>query len=183
MNDDERNDALIAAASRLSTEISPEQDLWPGIAESIAQPQHRNWMPMFAQAAVVVLLIGASSGLTYFVTKSQQQPIQEITPELLFERASFGSRYSLGLEYQEAHSDLATQLEEELLKLSPEARADVEKNLVIIRSAIGDINAALDEEPENALLQELLLSAYREELSLMQRVGDLTQQVMSRKDI
>jgi hypothetical protein len=183
MNDDERNDALIAAASRLSTEISPEKDLWPGIAESIAQPQHRGWLPMFAQAAVVVLMIGASSGLTYFATKGQQQPIQEVTPELLFERASFGSRYTLGMDYQEAHSDLSTQLDEELLKLSPEARADVETNLAIMRSAISDINAALESEPENALLQELLLSTYREELSLMQRVGDLTQQVMSRKDI
>ena len=183
MNDDDRNDTLIAAASKLSTEISPEQDLWPGIAESIAQPQRRGWMPMFAQAAVVVLLIGASSGITYFATKSQQQPVQEITPELLFERASFGGRYTLGLDYQDAHSDLAAQLEDELLRLSPEARADVEKNLAIIRSAIGDINAALEDEPENALLQELLLGTYREELSLMQRVGGLTQHVMSRKDI
>ena len=87
MNDDNRNDKLIAAASKLSTEITPERDLWPGIAESIAQPRRSGWMPMFAQAAVVVLLIGASSGLTYFATKSQQQPIQEVTPELLFERA------------------------------------------------------------------------------------------------
>ncbi|NIA27466.1 MAG: hypothetical protein GWP02_05365 [Desulfobulbaceae bacterium] len=183
MNDDERNDTLIAAASRLSTDISPEQDLWPGIGESIAQPRRRGWMPMFAQAAVVVLLIGASSGLTYFVTKSQQQPVHEIAPELLFERASFGGRYTLGLDYQDAHSDLAAQLEDELLRLSPEARADVEKNLAIIRSAIGDINAALEGEPESALLQELLLNTYREELSLMQRVGGLAQRVMSRKDI
>ncbi len=183
MNDDERNDTLIAAAGRLPAEISPEQDLWSGIEESIAQPQRRGWMPMFAQVAVVVLLIGASSGLTYFATKSQQQPVQEITPELLFERASFGGRYTLGLDYQDAHSDLAAQLADELLRLPSEARADVEKNLAIIRSAIGDINAALEGEPESALLQELLLNTYREELSLMQRVGGLTQRVMSRKDI
>ena len=183
MNDDERNDTLIAAASGLSTEISPERDLWPGIAESIGQSQRRSWVPMFAQAAVVVLLIGASSGLTYFATKGQQQPVAQITPELLFERAAFGSRYTLGLDYQEAHSDLATQLEDELLRLSPETRADVEQNLAILRSAIGDINTALENEPESAHLQELLLNAYREELSLMHRVGDLTQQVMSREDI
>ena len=183
MNDDERNDKLIAAASKLSTEITPERDLWPGIAESIAQPRRPGWMPMFAQAAVVVLLIGASSGLTYFATKSQQQPIQEITPELLFERASFGGRYNLGMDYQEAHGDLAAQMEDELVRLSPEIRADVEKNMTIIRTAIGDINTALQNEPESALLQELLLSAYREELSLMQRVGGLAQHVMSRKDI
>ena len=183
MNDDERNDKLITAATKLSTEIAPERDLWPDIAASITQPRRPGWMPMFAQAAVVILLIGASSGLTYFATKGQQQPILEVTPELLFERAAFGGRYTLGMDYQEAHGDLAAQLEDELLRLSPETRADVEENMTIIRTAIGDINAALEQEPENALLQELLLSTYREELSLMQRVGGLTQHVMSRKDI
>ena len=57
MNDDERNDKLIAAASKLSTEITPERDLWPGIAESIAQPRRPGWMPMFAQAAVVAHVV------------------------------------------------------------------------------------------------------------------------------
>jgi hypothetical protein len=53
----------------------------------------------------------------------------------------------------------------------------------VIRHAITDINQALDEEPDNQLLQELLASAYRDELAVMQRVGSLTQQVMSRQDI
>ena len=87
------------------------------------------------------------------------------------------------MDYQEAHGDLAAQMEDELVRLSPEIRADVEKNLTIIRTAIRDINTALHNEPESALLQDLLLSAYREELSLMQRVGGLAQHVMSRKDI
>jgi hypothetical protein len=70
-----------------------------------------------------------------------------------------------------------------LLRLSPEAREEVEQNLAIIRGAILQINEALQKEPDNALLQELLLNTYREELALMRRVGGLTQHVMSRKDI
>ena len=39
---------------------------------------------------------------------------------------------------------------------------------------------ALKAEPHNALLQELLVSTYREELEIMRRVGGLTQEVMVR---
>jgi hypothetical protein len=183
MNDIERDDELIAAAKNLSTEISPEKDLWPGIAAAIAAPQRSRWIPMFAQAAAVVLLIGASSSLTYFVTRDQVQIIEVVPAGLVFEQASFGGRYALGLEYQEAHGDLAAQLDEELARLSPESRKDVEDNLAMIRGAIGQINEALAKEPDNALLQELLLQTYHEELALMQRVGGLTQYVMSRRDI
>ena len=63
MSDEDRNDELIAAASGLAKEISPERDLWPGIAEGIAAPKRSRWTPMLAQAAAVVLLIGASSGV------------------------------------------------------------------------------------------------------------------------
>jgi len=183
MNDIERDDKLIAAASTLSTEISPEKDLWPGIARAIAQPKRSRWTPVFAQAAAVVLLVGASSGLTYFAVKDQQRIVEVVPTGLAFEQASFGGRYALGVEYQEARGDLAAQLEVELARLSPEAREEVELNLSMIRGAIEQINRALTDEPDNALLQELLVRTYREELALMQRVGGLTQYVMSRKDI
>jgi hypothetical protein len=183
MNDIERDDKLIAAASALSTEISPEHDLWPGIAEAIGQPQRSRWTPMFAQAAAVVLLIGASSSLTYVAVKDRTQAVEVPQQGLVFRQASFGNNYALGVEYQEAHGDLSAQLDKELLRLSPEAREEVEQNLAIIRGAIGQINEALEKEPDNARLQALLLNTYREELALMQRVGGLTQHVMSRKDI
>ncbi len=183
MNDIERDDKLIAAASALSTEISPENDLWPGIAKAIAQPKRSRWTPAFAQAAAVVLLIGASSSLTYFAVKDQQRIVEVVPTGLAFEQASFGGRYALGVEYQEARGDLAAQLYVELARLSPEAREEVELNLAMIRGAIEQINKALTDEPDNALLQELLVRTYREELAVMQRVGGLTQHVMSRKDI
>ena len=76
-----------------------------------------------------------------------------------------------------------TSLDEKLKSLSPEARADVERNLAVIRQAIVDINEALNEEPDNKLLRDLLADAYRDELVIMQRVDNLTQRVMARQDI
>ncbi|HSG59268.1 MAG TPA: hypothetical protein VLA06_07045 [Woeseiaceae bacterium] len=183
MNEVDRNDRIVAAAGRLPEEISPERDLWPGIAETIDRPQRARWTPMFAQAAAVVLLVGASSGLTYLAMQDDPAPAAIVAPDLLFEPASYSAGYALGPEYLEARSEMSARLDEELARLSPEARDDVEKNLAVIRSAIAEINTALDDEPTNRLLQQLLLNAYQDEFALMRQVGGLTNRVMSRQDI
>ena len=180
----ETEDKLMAQAARLSTEIAPERDLWPDIAAAIEAPQRRSrWMPYLAQAAAVVLLVGASSSITYVMTKGgiNVSPVFLPVP-LQSEIVSFGN-YQLGQGFQNARNNLAAQMDLELDRLSPEARAEVEENLAVIRNAISDINSALEEEPDNVLLQELLMKTYREELTVMRKVGSLTQNVMSRNDI
>jgi hypothetical protein len=183
MNEIERDDQLIAAAGGLSTEISPERDLWPEIAEVIAKPARSRWMPMLAQAAAVVLLIGASSGVTYLAVKEEPQLVPVVVQDLRFERAAFGAEHTLGSVYRSAQGDYQSQLDRQLERLSPEVRAEIERNLTLIRDSIAEINAALKENPDNALLQDLLVNSYREQHALMRRVGSLTQRVMARKDI
>ena len=178
------DDKLMAEAAKLATEIAPERDLWPNIEASIAAPNKRRLMPYFAQAAAVVLLVGASSAVTYWVTKSEPSVSPGFTnPGLVLESASWGGQYELSSSYKLARSDLRKQLNEDLERLSPESRANVEENLQLIRSAIAEINTALEQQPDNILLQELLLTTYREELAVMQKVGGLTQDIMSRNDI
>ena len=179
----EFDDKLDQAARQLRTEIAPERDLWPDIETAISAPQRSRWTPMFAQAAAVVLLIGASSFVTYTVMKSDAGPTVNIQPELVFERAAFGSNYNLGPGFQDARNSLRAELDAELARLSPEARADIEANLDLIHKAIVDINTVLEDEPENIHLQQKLLQAYREELTLLRRVGGLTRNVMTRNDI
>jgi hypothetical protein len=183
---EQREDKLTTAARQLATEIRPQRDLWPGIERAITEPVPRRsrWTPMWAQAAAVVLLIGASSGLTYFAMKDGKPiVIERPTPEYTFERAAFGSNYTLGSDYLETRADLLTRFEQELERLSPEQRQDVETSLGVIRDAIDDINAALLQDPGNTLLQDLLMKTYHEELNVMRKVGGVTQSVMSRRDI
>lgn len=180
---DINEDKLTATARRLTTEISPERDLWPGIAEAIAVPKRSRWMPIFAQAAAVVLLVGASSAVTYVTVKSTEQPFTVVTPGLLFEQASFGSRYNLGSGFQDARNALVAELEVELKRLSPQTRAEIKTNLELVHKAIFDINQALEQEPGNVLLQERLLRTYHEELAVLRRIGGLTRNVMVRNDI
>ena len=62
-------------------------------------------------------------------------------------------------------------------------KANSQAELELIRGAIDDINAALQQDPDNTLLQELLMKTYHEELNVMRKVGGVTQSVMSRRDI
>jgi hypothetical protein len=184
----EQDDKMTMAASQLATEIAPARDLWPGIDEAIKAPQRPRQMPWFAQAAAVFLLVGASSMVTYSVLKydeanTPQLVVQVIPTNLTFERAAFGGEHTLKSVYGRAAGDLESNLDRELANLSPEAREDVMRNLAVIRQAITDISQALEEEPNNGFLQELLVEAYRNELAMMNRVGGMTQRVMARKDI
>ena len=180
---DEHDDKLMRAASNLATEITPERDLWPGIEDAIRRPQRSRWTPLLAQAAAVVLLVGASSLITYTLVKQEPQIIEVGPSGLNVDTAAFSNSSFLGEEYRMARGSVSAQLHRELDRLSPDAREDIERNLAVIRQAIADINQALAKEPDNELLQELLAKAYREEVAIMQRVGTLTQQVVPRKDI
>ena len=177
------DDKLLQAAAQLDKEISPQRDLWPGIVQAIHMPQRARWAPMFAQAAAVVLLVGASSAITYVAVKEPQPQVAQIAPALVFERASFGSNHELGDEFIDARNALVAEMDVELEKLVPTARAEVEANLGLIQEAIYEINRALEQEPDNTLLQQRLLSAYREELTLLRRVSGLTRDIMMRNDI
>ncbi len=179
MNDDK----LLQAASRLETDISPERDLWSGIADAIEKPAPRRLPPMLAQAAVLALLVGTSSLVTYMAVKDTTSTPVIGPPEMVFEQASFGERYNLGPGFQDARNALLAELDVEMQRLSPEARENVEANLRLINVAVDEMNSALTQNPENLLLQEQLLRTYREELMLLRRVSGLTRNVMLRNDI
>jgi len=196
MRDDKQDrfdDDLTARARRLATDVQPDRDLWPGIEAALhdagqAPARSRwNWQVMLAQAAAVILLVGGSSALTWLAVKGDRSDLAPVAASnslpLDVQMASFGNQYSLGPDFQDARRDLEGRLDRELAQLSPNARADVEANLKTIRTAIAEINAALAEEPDNSLLQELLLSSYREELAVMRNVNSITRAVMLREDI
>jgi hypothetical protein len=183
------NDALLAAARALPKEIKPQRDLWPGIEQAMAAHQPRAWYRrgLVAQAASVILLVAATSGLTYLAVSggNGNAPSESPLVERVFEpvSGSFGSRYTLGPDFQDARDVLAARLELEMEKLSPESRNEVQKNLDALHAAIVEINKALANEPDNVLLQDLLIRSYLDELALMQKVGGIRNSAMMRTDI
>ena len=189
MNEDD----IQALAAKLPQQVKPQRDLWPDIEQAIQTPQRSRWNTVWAQAAAVVLLVAGSSGLTYLTmqdgtpVETTAQPVVQtaVDVERLFQPVSgeFGVGYSLGADYIEAHRALERSVLTKLDTLPPETAGDVIKNLNTIRSAINDINEALAQEPDNALLQELLLNTYHEEMSLMRKVNGLGNSSMRRDDI
>lgn len=192
MNDNDYNLAeqrLMQKAAELPQDVMPERDLWAAIEEGIDAPAPSllPWTRYLAQAAAVVFLVGASSGLTYLAVGGK--PAQTVpvasgpTVPLYVTPASFGGSNTLGVEFNEARRDLEDRVAMELDRLSPAVRADVESNIETIRIAISEINDELANSPDNALLQELLLSTYQEELALMRKVNGISSTVMLREDI
>lgn len=190
---DYERDPLLLAARQLPRGIAPGRDLWPGIAEAIDSERKapsrgpRGWNRVWAQAAAVVLLVGGSSGLTWL---AMQQDVPDGATEppaevLNFQpvAGTFGSQYHLGAEFVDARNNLEARLEDELKRLSPETRAEVEASLNTIRAAIVEMNLALADQPDNALLQQLLMNAYRDELAVMSRVNGMASSLMLRNDI
>ena len=78
---------------------------------------------------------------------------------------------------------MASRLDDELEQMDPETRLNIEDNIRTIQDAIADINRALASEPDNVLLQEMLLDTYRDELSLMRRIDGISNTGMRRDDI
>jgi hypothetical protein len=192
-NDDNRfDDEVMARAARLATDVKPERDLWPGIEQAISAPVvHRRsmWNTVWAQAAAIVLLVGGSSGLTYLAMTGETgitEPDSFGPPtSLVFEpvSGSFGSQYYLGPDYIDARRVVSSNFDEHLQDLSPEARQEVLANIETIRNAIEEINIALAEDPDNVLLQELLIETYRDELDVMKKVSVISSYAMVRDDI
>ena len=192
MNDSDEtkfDEELTRLAAELPKMVSPDRDLWPVIEQAMKPPAQSTatiWNTPWAQAAAVVLLVAGSSGITYVAVRDDgaMSPVV-IDSTNVFETVSgdFGGQYTLGNEYLDAHGELQTKLDDKLQLLSPEARDEVVKNLTTIRAAIKDINKALAAEPDNILLQELLLSAYHGEISLMRKVDGIANSAMRRNDI
>jgi hypothetical protein len=88
--------------------------------------------------------------------------------------AAFGPSHSLSPEYERARGQLTTMLQQRIDRMPRSARSKLEDNLAQLRRAAHEINDALDEQPGDALLEELLLSTYQEELAVLAAANQLT---------
>lgn len=189
-DDNEVDERVMALATAMPKEVAPDRDLWPAIEQVISQParpRRSAWNTVWAQAAAIVLLVGGSSGITYLAVKDDGLRVVPgdvvVFGDLETVSGDFGERYTLGNEYLDARTQLEGTLEQKMNALTPEAREAVVGNLNTIRVAIKELNTALAKEPDNVLLQELLLSTYHEEIALMRKVDGIANSAMRRDDI
>jgi hypothetical protein len=184
-------DALDARLAKLAREVQPARDLWPAIAAVLQEPvphvsQTQRNAARFAaarlwQLAAVVLLMVASSAVTYMLTQralqdqllqARQDAVRQMQPVLVATPASFGYQ-RLGAEYARLHAELDARSARYLRSLPSAERIKVESSLADLRRAAGELSRRLAEHPSDPLLQELLLSTYQNEIGLLTRVNDL----------
>ena len=166
----ERDDALDARLATLAERIEPERDLWPEIEAALPAPRQSFWQWRVAASGIAAalfigLLIGRPVGDRPLVADQVPTAVPHWNSELV-RHASFDDAFMR--DYERALASLSDQLN----SLPPGTRDVVIGNLKIIRESINEINAAIDREPNNVQLRQLLQLAYRQEMAVVSSVRD-----------
>lgn len=157
--------ALVEQAGALPLDVAPERDLWPGIRSRIAfdrdsmaggRRRHRVWSALvYALPVAAVITVVTAIGLGGW--RDGTAP-------------GGGDLDAIDQHYLAAKEELLNALREQEDSLSPETVATVEANLAIIEEAVGEIQMALAEHPDNPHLERMLIAAYQSELSLLHQM-------------
>lgn len=165
--DMQEQDEIFKQAAALPSSIDPERDLWPSIAAELGHQRSDFWQWRVAASGLAAsLLIGL-----LLVPPIDEPPVARVqsVPMLSAELvrhapfdAAFLRDYRRGLE----------ALDEQLEALPPGTREVVIGNLNIVRASIRDINEAIDKDPNNVQLRQLLQLTYRQEMEILSMVRD-----------
>ena len=177
----------VRSLRELSMDIPPPRDLWPNISAEIsksaqtaggagkggsrAMPSRMQWMALAAM--VTTLAVGIWLGRTIFpVSGSSVQPQQVAINPVPPEASVINAAYLQDPRYRKEHAELVRTLEEKMKSLPPDTQKKVVASLDTIRKSIADIQAALGKDPGNALLQELLVNSYQDEMRVLTAVHE-----------
>jgi hypothetical protein len=178
----------VSSLAELSRSIEPGRDLWPQIEAQIsaeraaraavagAAPRHAGqrravaWRSLAAAAMVASVAVGVWIGRSVLPTTGLPAPPSSplsasgASPGLLDAPTALDTAYVSDPRYQRQRAALIRGLEAQLASLPPAAREKVMKSLTAIRRAKEDLESALGKDPSNALLQELLINTYQDEM-------------------
>lgn len=169
-------------ARQLSRQLHPERDLWPAIAAQISTsstpirwPSGSPWQQLAAAGVLMLISSLATLWLSDRIGLPDDRVVANAAPEHGYIRetlpANFGALSSLDVRYRQDRASLGIALMLQLEQLPDETRAGVLDNLAAIHRAIAEINSALEQDPNNLLLQQLLMTTYQDELLVLNNVN------------
>lgn len=186
---------VVSSLRDLPTAVQPPRDLWAGIearivAEghiAVADPGTRKragsnlsrlrWMA--AAAVVAALAVGMWVGRSVLpTTRPTTGPGPGTTVTATLPKinndgaAALQAAYIVDPKYRKQREALAKSLEAKLASLPPESRAKVISSLATIHKSMQDLEAELGKDPSNALLQELLVNTYQDEMRVLTTVHE-----------
>jgi len=88
---------------------------------------------------------------------------------------AFLAAYVSDPKYHQQREELLKSLQAQLVALPPDTRAKVISSLATIHQSMQDLEAALGKDPSNALLQELLIDTYQDEMRVLTTVHEASE--------
>ena len=88
------------------------------------------------------------------------------------EPGAFHAAYVMGSKYINQRAKLVADLELRMAQLPPDSRAKVLSSLQAINDSKRDLERELGKDPSNALLQELLVNTYQDEMRVLNAVHE-----------
>jgi hypothetical protein len=181
----------ISSLRDLPLDIAPPRDLWQGIearlgpgardsgARDGVEPARRFGraarMRVFAAAAMIATLaVGIWIGRAVLPVPGKPPAVvggnaPNVTPS---EAGAWHAAYIMDSKYTRQRAELVKDLEARLAALPPQSRAKVMSSLQAINDSKRDLEAELGKDPSNALLQELLVNTYQDEMRVLTAVHE-----------
>jgi hypothetical protein len=168
----------------LPQSVEPERDLWPQIEAQIAgraavtpvvkAPMRRAaasaQLRWFAAAAMVACVaVGVWIGHSVPGGGAVAPAIAATAPPAT---ATLPTAWVADPRYQRGHAELMRALGDQIAALPPASRAKVMASLTTIGEAKHTLEEALGKDPGNALLQELLVNTYQDEMRVLTDVRE-----------
>jgi hypothetical protein len=186
---DDTDGRKVRTLRELPQSIEPAHDLWPGIEAQLGEipaeaaaggtpPARRRGAPLRWLAAAAMLasvavgvwigrsLLPGTAGVGTVPVTAQQLPIPGLAPTPL------DAAYVSDPRYAQQRAALVRDLQARLAALPPPERAKVSASLAAIEKAKEDLEQALGRDPGNALLQELLVNTYQDEMRVLTDVHE-----------
>ena len=189
MNDDPTT-SKVSRLSELPRDIPPPHDGWPalearlresGMPEADSTVQRRGAMesawrrrPRMMQVAILAaVLASAAVGVSidrWILSSSHQTPPVAVVPRSTGADGGMTVAYITDPRYLHEREQLLRSLDAKLATLPPPTRQKVLQSLATIHQSMHEIQQALGREPGNALLQELLIDTYQDEMQVLSTV-------------
>jgi hypothetical protein len=181
----------VTSLSQLPQALEPAHDLWPGIAArlepratasaAVGSSRGTRQLRWLAAAAIVASVavgvwIGRSvlpGGHAPTVTAAAREPAPAGQMLAGFDApTALDAAYVTDPRYREQRAALLRSLESRIASLPPATRDKVLASLATIQHAKEDLEQALGKDPGNALLQELLVNTYQDEMRVLTDVHE-----------
>jgi len=175
----------VKSLAELARAVEPRRDLWPGIAARLergapaAPPLRalRRGAPLRGLAAAAMV---ASVALGVWIGRdllplpgAAPAPVPlTSTPATSGGAAAINAAYLADPRFRREREALLASVQARLAAMPPAARAKVSASLAAIDKAKRDLESALGKDPSNALLQELLINTYQDEMRVLTDVHE-----------